>query len=58
MLENLAKRKDACWQVSAYQQLVPPLLDTLKSITGKTFSSHKEYKKWWDEEGGKFKVID
>ena len=61
MLENyqkLADQKIAAWEIAAYAQVVPPLLNALKSIAGKSFSSYREYKKWWDKEGAKFEVID
>jgi hypothetical protein len=59
-LEQLQEneRRHAAWEVSVYSQIVPPLLDTLKAITGKAFTSYKDYQKWWDEEGKKFEVID
>ena len=57
-LQNLQNAQHAAWQISTYHQIVPPILNALKSITGKTFNSYKDYKKWWDEEGAKFKVVD
>lgn len=57
-LQQLQNQRVAAWEVSVYAQIVPPLLDALKSITGKAFSSYKDYQKWWDEEGDKFEVID
>lgn len=45
-------------RLSTYNQIVPPLLDTLKSITGVVGYSYKTYQKWWDDHGKKFEVID
>jgi hypothetical protein len=56
--QELAQQRVYAWQISTYAQIVPPILDTLKSITGKTFTTWKDYSKWWDKERDKFEVID
>ena len=57
-LKKLSSQQVVAWQVATYAQLVPPLLNALKSITGKTFTTYRDYAKWWDQEGAKFEVID
>ena len=57
-LNSLQNQTRAAWQISVYHQIVAPILSSLKSITGKAFNSYKDYKKWWDAEGDKFKVVD
>lgn len=56
--QNLQNQRVAAWEVATYAQIVPPILDALKSITGKAFTTYKDYEKWWKEEGDKFEVID
>lgn len=46
------------WQLSTYAQIIGPLLDSLESITGKTFKTYKLFAPWWREEGKKFVVLE
>lgn len=45
-------------RLASYAQVVFPLLDTLKSITGKRGFGYQDYEAWWKTEGKKFEVID
>jgi hypothetical protein len=57
--EQLNAQGRAAWMaVGTYATLVPVLLHTLKSITGKTFTSYVDYRAWWGREGKKFEVLD
>lgn len=61
MLADLKKNKEKNripWQVNNYALLVPAILDTLKSITGKVFAGYQDFEKWRAEEGKDFEVID
>lgn len=53
---GLIPKPDA--RLSSYAQVVFPLLDSLKSITGKPGTGYQDYQAWWDAEGKKFEVID
>ena len=57
--EELNAQGRAAWMaVGTYSTLVPVLLNTLKSITGKTFTSYVDYRSWWGREGKEFEVLD
>ena len=58
LTQNLKNNQTPPQALSAYSLIVMPLLDTLKSITGKVFTSAKEYDQWWIKEGANFEVID
>tara|TARA_B100002003_G_scaffold212670_1_gene209943 strand:- start:133 stop:321 length:189 start_codon:yes stop_codon:yes gene_type:complete len=57
--EQLNAQGRAAWMaVGTYSMLVPVLLNSLKSITGKTFTSYVDYRSWWGREGKEFEVLD
>jgi hypothetical protein len=43
-------------QVARRQILYTPVLGALKALTGQSFSSYKEYQKWWSANGSSFQV--
>lgn len=44
--------------VFRYQQLYPPVVATLRSITGMEFQNYRTAKAWWDEHHENFEVQD
>lgn len=43
-------------QAARHQVLYTPVVESLKSLTGQTFTSFKEYQRWWSANGSSFQV--
>lgn|GEM_PF-4033817 len=57
-MKNKMKKNEVPTELWSYAELVPPILDALKSITGKVFTGYQDFEKWWTAEGKDFEVID